>query len=178
MVILISGASHTGKTKLAEEFLNELRFNYLSLDHLKMGLIRSGQTDIKVDEDEKLTPYLFGIASEIVKTAIENEQNLVVEGCYIPFDYEKYFDSTYLEQISFVCLVMSRKYIENNFDKIIECENVVEKRLYSGDITKESLIEENEYNLACCKKYDLPYIFIDDNYDVSFEKIPNLKLPF
>ena len=178
MVILISGATHTGKTRLAQELLEKIKFSYLSLDHLKMGLIRSGQTKIKVDEDEKLTPYLFSIASEMIKTAIENEQNLVVEGCYIPFDFEKYFTKEYLDEICYVCLIMSKEYIENNFDTILECESVVEKRMWVGDITKQDLIRENEFNLACCKKFNLPYYLIDKEYDVCFEKLPDLKLPF
>ena len=100
MIILISGASHTGKTALAQKCLEKYHYPYMSIDHLKMGLIRSGQTKIKVDEDEKLTPYLFSIASEMIKTAIENEQNLVVEGCYIPFDYEEYFTKEYLDAVA------------------------------------------------------------------------------
>lgn len=44
MIILITGASHTGKTLLAQKFLEKYHFPYLSLDLLKMGLIRSGYT--------------------------------------------------------------------------------------------------------------------------------------
>ncbi len=41
MVILITGASHTGKTALAQKLLEKYKFPYLSIDHLKMGLIRN-----------------------------------------------------------------------------------------------------------------------------------------
>ena len=34
MVILITGASHTGKTALAQRLLEKYHFPYLSLDHL------------------------------------------------------------------------------------------------------------------------------------------------
>ena len=91
MVILIAGTTHTGKTALAQRLLEKYKFPYLSLDHLKMGLIRSGETDLSVFDDENLTPYLWSIVKEIVKTAIENGQNLIVEGCYIPFDWKKDF---------------------------------------------------------------------------------------
>lgn len=37
MIILISGASHTGKTNLAQRLLEEYQYPYLSVDHLKMG---------------------------------------------------------------------------------------------------------------------------------------------
>ena len=88
MVILIAGASHTGKTALAQKLLEKYRYPYLSIDHLKMGLIRSGQTELTpMSEDGELTTYLWPIVREMVKTAIENGQNLTVEGCYIPFDW-------------------------------------------------------------------------------------------
>ena len=86
MVFLITGASHTGKTALAQKILEEYGYPYLSIDHLKMGLIRSGYTNLTPEDDDKLTEYLWPIIREIVKTAIENQQNLVIEGCYIPFD--------------------------------------------------------------------------------------------
>ena len=40
MIVIITGASHTGKTKAAQALLERYHFPYLSIDHLKMG--RSG----------------------------------------------------------------------------------------------------------------------------------------
>ena len=88
MIVLITGASHTGKTALAQKLLEQYKYPYLSIDHLKMGLIRSGNTSLTpVSEEEALTEYLWPIVCEMIKTAIENEQNLIVEGCYIPYDW-------------------------------------------------------------------------------------------
>jgi len=85
MVILITGASHTGKTVLAQKMLEKYGYPYLSIDHLKMGLIRSKNTELTpLSNDSDLTEYLWPIVREIIKTAIENRQNLIVEGCYIP----------------------------------------------------------------------------------------------
>ena len=103
MVILISGATHTGKTALAQRMLEKYKFPYLSADHLKMGLIRSGYTDLTPKDDDKLTQYLWPVIKEIIKTAIENNQNLIIEGCYIPFDWQRYFDTEYLYHIDFYC---------------------------------------------------------------------------
>ena len=86
MVILITGSSHVGKTLLAQRMLEIFKYPYLSIDHLKMGLIRSGNTDLTPEDDDELTGYLWPIVREIIKTAIENEQNLIVEGCYVPPD--------------------------------------------------------------------------------------------
>ena len=168
MIVLIAGATHTGKTALAQRLLEKYQFSYLSIDHLKMGLIRSGQTTISVNDDEKLSPYLWSIVKEIIKTAIENGQNLVVEGCYIPFDWKKDFEKEYLSQIKYYCLIMSKKYIQNNFLSVSTYENVIEKRLNS-DITQEELIETNHKNLQMCKKYALNYILIDTEYNVDIE---------
>ena len=93
MIILITGASHTGKTALSQKLLEQYHYPYLSIDHLKMGLIRSGNTSLTPLSDEHdLTAYLWPIVCEMVKTAVENEQNLIVEGCYIPFDWTDHFE--------------------------------------------------------------------------------------
>lgn len=119
MIILITGASHTGKTLLAQQLLEKYSYPYLSIDHLKMGLIRSGKTELTpLSKDEDLTNYLWPVVREIIKTAVENKQNLIIEGCYIPFDWEKDFSKEYLDQIKYYCLVMSEKYIRNHFEDI------------------------------------------------------------
>ena len=102
MIILLTGASHTGKTALAQKLLEKYKYPYLSIDHLKMGLIRSGNTELTpMSDDEDLTAYLWPIVREMVKTAIENKQNLIVEGCYIPFEWQKDFEAEYLENIKY-----------------------------------------------------------------------------
>lgn len=167
MIILISGASHTGKTAYAQKLLEKYQYPYLSIDHLKMGLIRSGQTNLTPLDDEKLTDYLWPIVREMVKTAIENRQNLIVEGCYIPFNWQKDFEAEYLENIRYVCLVMSKRYIQAHFDDIRKFANVIEQRLDDADLTPEALIEANEYCLRQCRANGLNYIFIDEEYRVE-----------
>ena len=168
MIILIAGATHTGKTALAQRLLEKYKFPYLSIDHLKMGLIRSGQTSLSVCDDENLTPYLWSIVREIIKTTIENSQNLIVEGCYIPFDWKKDFENEYLSQIKYYCLIMSEKYIQNNFSSVSTYENIIEKRLRT-DFTQKELIEANQISLQMCKKYALNYILIDTEYKVDID---------
>ncbi len=169
MIVLITGTTHTGKTVLAQKLLEKYKFPYLSIDLLKMGLIRSNQTTINVTDDEKLTPYIWGIIKEIIKTAIENEQNLIVEGCYIPFDWAKDFNKEYLLQIKYYCLIMSKNYIQKHFSDILANESIVEQRLIIGDLVQGNLIKENERNLQMCKKYGLNCILIDTEYKVDIE---------
>lgn len=171
MIILIAGASHTGKTLLAQRLLEKYRYPYLSLDHLKMGLIRSGQTSLTPMDDDKLTDYLWPITREMVKTAIENKQNLIVEGCYIPFDWKKDFEPEHLAQIRYVCLVMSREYIENHFEDIKNHAGDIESRLDDSGLDPEELIRDNERNLALCKEFGCEYILVDKNYQVSPERV-------
>lgn len=169
MIILISGTTHTGKTALAQRLTERYKIPYYSIDHLKMGLIRSGQTKLTADDDAELTPYLWSIVKEIIKTAIENGQNLIIEGCYIPFDWQNDFVGKYLPHIKFYCLIMTASYVEKNFSDIIKFENVIEKRTAGENVNKETLIKENTANLQLCEKYGLPYILIDKNYKVEIE---------
>ncbi len=143
MIILITGASHTGKTFLSQKMLEKYKYPYLSIDHLKMGLIRSGNTYLTPMDDDKLTGYLWPIVREMVKTAIENKQNLIVEGCYIPFDWRNSFDSEYLSDIRFICLAMTDEYIDDHFDDIVRCESEIEKRITDPDYTIESVKADN-----------------------------------
>ena len=165
MVVLVFGASHTGKTLLAQKILEKYKFPYLSIDHLKMGLIRSGNTNLTPEDDEKLTEYLWPIVREIIKTAIENNQNLTVEGCYVPFDWRNDFDEEYLENIKAYCLVMTENYIRNNFDDIINHADTVEKRLFDS-VDAEEFIAENRRNLSLCEE-GTNSVLIDNEYKVD-----------
>ena len=170
MIILITGASHTGKTALAQNLLEKYKFPYLSIDHLKMGLIRSGNTTLTpTSDDNALTEYLWPIVREMIKTTIENNQNLIVEGCYIPFDWQKDFEQDYLANIKYYCLVMSKKYIQTHFDDIKKYANVIENRLDDSGCTIDIIIEENKQMLESAIKHRVNYVLIDDEYKIQIE---------
>ena len=169
MIVLITGASHTGKTVLAQKLLEKYSYPYLSIDHLKMGLIRSGYTDLTPEDDDKLTDYLWPIIREMIKTAIENKQNLVVEGCYIPFDWSKSFEKEYLEHIKYYCLVMSVDYIKNNFTSIKRYANAIENRLDDEGCTMETVLEDNARFLRLAQTHGVNYVLIDDKYTISID---------
>lgn len=169
MIVLITGASHTGKTFLAQKLLEKYKYPYLSIDLLKMGLIRSGKTRLTPEDDKKLEIYMWPIIRDMIKTAIENQQSLIVEGCYIPFNWKNDFDNEYLKKIKYYCLIMTEYYINNKFDIIKKYSNVIENRLDDSFCTKISMIEENNYNLRMCLRYDCNYILINDNYDFNIK---------
>lgn len=170
MIILIAGASHTGKTALAQRLLEKYKYPYMSIDHLKMGLIRSGNTELTpLSSDEELTDYLWKIVCEIIKTAIENRQNLIVEGCYIPFGWEKDFTKEYLEEIRYYCLVMSESYIRKHFDDIKKYADVIEQRLDDSYCTLESVLQDNVQMFSLAEKHNANCILIDDEYNFDID---------
>ena len=169
MIVLITGASHTGKTALAQRLLEKYNYPYLSIDHLKMGLIRSGNTELTPLDDNDLTVYLWPIVREMIKTAIENKQNLIVEGCYIPFDWMNHFEKEYLDNIRYYCLIMSENYIRNHFDDIKKYANIIENRLDDEWCTLESVLKDNAQVLELAKKHKVNHVLIDDKYEVEID---------
>ena len=168
MIILITGTSHTGKTALAQKLLEKYKYPYLSIDHLKMGLIRSGNTELTpLSDDNELTCYLWPIVREMIKTAIENGQNLIVEGCYIPFDWQKDFTEEYLKSIKYYCLILSENYIKANFDDIKKYANIIEKRLDDSWCTMENVLMANAEMLRLAEKHRVNYLLIDGKYEIN-----------
>ncbi len=171
MVILITGASHTGKTVLAQKLLEKHHYPYISIDHLKMGLIRSGNTDLTPEDDDKLTDYLWPVAREMIKTAIENCQNLIIEGCYIPFNWRKDLDEEYLKNIRFICLALTEEYIDSNFEVIKDHASDVEKRLDDTYLSLEWIKAENLKYINGFESAGENVILIDKDYSSAIDKL-------
>ena len=171
MIILITGASHTGKTLLAQRLLEKYKYPYLSIDHLKMGLIRSGYTELTPYDDDNMTEYIWPVVREIIKTAIENRQNLIIEGCYIPFDWRKSFDESYLSEIKFICLAMTDEYIENNYNLIISHRSDIEERIGDIDCTTDSLKIDNRMIFEGYRNAGEPITLIDKDYNKSIKNL-------
>ena len=171
MIILIAGASHVGKTKLAQRMLEKYKYPCLSIDHVKMGLIRSGYTDLTPEDDDELVDYLWPVIREMVKTAVENNQNLIVEGCYIPFDWRKDFDESYLQSIRFICLAMSDEYIDTHFADIKEHASDIEARLDDSYCTVDQLKEDNHKVIEGYQKFGEKIMLIDSDYEKTIGDI-------
>jgi len=164
MVIIITGASHTGKTILAQKMLEKYHFPYVSIDHLKMGLIRSGNTSLTPEDDEKLIDYLWPIVREMIKTAIENRQNIIFEGCYIPYKWRKDFTGDYLAEIRFICLAMTENYINSHLEDIKKHGSDIENRLNDFDCCPNRIKEDNMRYIEGFKESNERVIIIDDDY--------------
>lgn len=171
MVILITGASHTGKTLLAQRMLEEHGFTYLSIDHLKMGLIRSGNTDLTPEDDDELTGYLWPIVREMAKTAIENGQDLTVEGCYIPPGWRSDFDEDYLRSIDFICLAMSDAYIDAHWDEIRKNANAIEARLDDSGCAPDALKEDNRACIDAFSRCGEKVMLIESDFEETMSAL-------
>ncbi len=172
MILIITGAGHVGKTALAQKLMEKLHISYLSQDHIKMGLIRSGICNLSPESpDESLTEFLWPVTREIIKTAIENKQNLIIEGCYFPFSWKKDFDEEYLSEIQFICLCFSDAYIEEHYSDIIQYEDCIEYRVDDGYCTKELLKRENGRFRDGCRENNLNCVLIEKNYKEMIEDI-------
>lgn len=170
MIILIGGESHTGKTWLAQRLLEKYHYPYMSLDHLKMGLIRSDFpcNFTALDGDRYIAEQLWGIIKGIVDTCLENRQNLIIEGCYLP--PHKVRELAHPEIIA-VYLVFSEVYIRNNFDLILQHESVIEQRKHTGDLTKDRFIADNAMLKASCIAAGVKYFEIQDDYRDEIKSI-------
>ena len=105
----------------------------------------------------------------VIKTAIENKQNLIVEGCYIPFDFAKDFEKEYLTNIRYYCLVLSESYIKNHFADVKKYASVIENRLDDEGCTVESVLEDNARYLELAQKHNVNYLLIDDKYEFDID---------
>ena len=174
MVILIGGVSCTGKTAMAQKLLETYKIPYLSIDHIKMGLIRGNQTcDFKVtDSDEDITVKLWPIVKEIVMTAIENNQHLIIEGCYIPTNCLESFESEYVNEIISFFIGFSEHYLSNNFESgIIEHLHVIENKVLDDYIHLDNFIKFHAALKESCTKNHATYFEIDNDYLVETKAI-------
>ena len=176
MIYLISGPSHTGKTNLAQKLMVKYRIPYLSMDHVKMGLVRAGLVPNYVEQDDKMLEVLWPVIREMIKTAVENKQSMIVEGCYLPFHWKEEFEADYLESIKGIYLIMSPDYIENHFEDIKKYACVIEDRVDDSCCTREWILGINRECIEGCEKHGCEYKLITEKYDVDENVFDNLDL--
>jgi|SRR5690625_1456384 len=168
MIILISGVSGIGKTLMAQKLLEKYKIPYLSMDHLKMGLYR-GKEDCgftPLDRTEVIGDKLWPILKGIMMTNIENDQHLIIEGCYIQPHYLKEFETNYSKKMIPVFFGFSRNYIQENFtSKIIKYRNKMERRSTPEERTITELMEEHKEFKAKCADAGIRYFEVKHDYD-------------
>lgn len=173
MVILIGGASCTGKTVLAQRLLERYRIPYMSADHVKMGLVR-GWKDCPFtpcDPNAQITAYLWPVLEEIARTNLENGQHLVVEGCYIPPERARALEVEYPGEVLALYLGFSREYVLKAYEGIIAHRSDVERRGYDEERTPEQIAQEHEAVRASCEACGARYMEIGDNYESGIARV-------
>jgi putative acetyltransferase len=173
MIILISGNSCTGKTLMAQTLLEKYQMPYLSIDHLKMGLYRGmsecGYTP--TDSNEVIGARLWPIIKGIIMTNIENNQNLIIEGCYLLPHVVNEIERIYPNEIISVFLGFSTNYINENMSNIIYNRNAIETRNYTEDRTINDFIQEHIEFKGLCQGVGVQYFEIDRNYKEEICKV-------
>ena len=173
MIILIGGVSHTGKTYLAQKLLEAHKIPYLSLDHLKMGLLRGGVPCgfSSEDQDHKIAIAMWPVVEGIIRTNIENKQHLTIEGCYLPPSAVRTLKEEFSSEIIECFLTFTENYIRNNFQsEILKNRDVIEKRKYPENRTLEEFLLEHQSIRSLCKKEKLNHVDIDENFESSIQE--------
>ncbi|EFU39687.1 hypothetical protein PVOR_20334 [Paenibacillus vortex V453] len=173
MIILISGVSCTGKTYMAQRLLEKYHVPYLSIDHLKMGLYRADQNCgfTPLDSTEYIGEKLWPILKGIIMTNIENNQNLIIEGCYVLPHHLQDLEPSYSEQIIPVFLGFSTTYIERNFySNIVKHREAIEARVYPEEGTAADFIHEHKPFREKCSAFEVAYFEMEENYEEEISK--------
>lgn len=173
MIILISGNGYLGKTYMAQNLLETYKIPYFSIDHLKMGIYRGTSSCgfTPMDSTEMIGDKLWPIIKGIIMTNIENNQNLIIEGCYILPHYLMGFEENYRDKIISVFLGFSTRYIQENYEsRILKNRSVIEDRgeLKAEDkseFTIQEYIKGNEKFRIECNKYGENFFEIRSNYE-------------
>ncbi len=171
MILIISGSSRTGKTILAQRLMEKCGVPCFSIDHLSKGLVRCGYTDLKLGDHDGLKAYVWPIVREMIKTAIENGQNLIVEGCYVPYDWREGLEERYQEQIRFAALTMSEEYIASHFSEILRHGSDLEKRDDDAACSAEILQNCNRNHTAGFQERGERVFVIREEYEETLAEI-------
>ncbi len=167
MAILIGGVSCTGKTVMAQKLLEKYRIPYLSIDHVKMGLIRGSKyCDFSAtDSDDEISNKLWPIVRGIIMTNIENGQHIIIEGCYLPPKHIKDFEPEYLEQIVALYIGFSKDYLKKHFDSgIVGHRSEIEQKDYDDYMNRDNFIKLHSQSKEICKKNNMKFFEINDDY--------------
>ncbi|MBO7738979.1 MAG: 2-phosphoglycerate kinase [Oscillospiraceae bacterium] len=173
MIILIGGAGCVGKTKLAQRLLERYKFPYLSLDHLKMGIIRSGADCGFTAEsrDALISKKLWPIVRGIIMTAVENNQNLIIEGCYLPPDKIAALPEEYRKHIISFYLALGYHYAQEHYDDILAHRSDIENRLYPEERTANEIADENDQTISMCRLTGAKCFVIEKDYEAEMNAV-------
>lgn len=162
-ILFLTGATHSGKTLLADRLMKRYGIPVFSLDLLKMGLIRSGKTALTPLDDDALTEELWPIVREMARTAIENGRSLIIEGGYVPWDWAESFQPEGRRHLFAAALVMTPSYVEAHYGDILRHAEAAEKRM-GPPPSKEELLAEHVKTAEMAARHGFHVIRIEKDY--------------
>ena len=132
--LFLQGASHSGKTTFAKHLARLTGASVVSLDLLKMGLIKSGNTDfsgLTPEDDEAIAERLWPIVREMARVADENGQSLIIEGVPLPVvEAGRVAHGLGKRRAVAFAIVFSEKYIRNHYELICQKASASERRVH------------------------------------------------
>lgn len=147
MILFLQGASHAGKTTFAKRLARLTGASVVSLDLLKMGLIKSGNTDfsgLTPEDDAAIAERLWPIVREMALVADENEQSLIVEGVSLPFGEAGGLARELGEGCAAAfAVVFSEKYIRNHYELICQQASASERRVHQDPPALADLLSDH-----------------------------------
>jgi putative acetyltransferase len=156
--------------------MEKYKVTYYSIDHIKMGLIRGLENCqfSTTDSDVYITDKIWPIIKGIIMTAIENHQNIIIEGVYIPPQNIGEFEEQYSKYITPVFLCFSEAYIRENFNsKILKYRNVIEQRVYDEDRDASYFIDSHRKLAEDCESYNIDYYKVEMSFENTVNEIFN-----
>lgn len=160
---------------MAQRLLERYHIPYLSLDHIKMGFIRGNENcEFKAtDSDDIISEKIWPFVKGIIKTNIENDQHLIIEGCYIPTTYKEDFEPEYLEHMIELYLGFSEHYIKSQFSSsILAYKSVIEhKEFDDAYMNIDNFVRLHYEQEQKCKMNQMNYFKINEDYSKEIIKI-------
>lgn len=178
MLLFLQGASHAGKTTFTKHLARLTGAGVVSLDLLKMGLIKSGNTDfagLTPEDDDAIAERLWPIVREIALVADENGQSLIIEGVSLPFDGAGTLAKESGEsRAAAFAITFSEEYIRNQYGRICKEASASERRVHQEPPTLEELLFDHEsvFNGAWNNGWSVIEIDTPEDWE---RKIENLK---
>ncbi len=174
MILLIGGPGCTGKTLLAQRVMERCAVPYVSLDHLKMGMIRGlpGCPFTALNPDADIAAHLWPVAEAMAQVVLENGQHLILEGCYIPYPAAARLEREHPGLVRAVYLAFSREYLERHWeDGVLRCRDAIERRLFPEERTVEEAIREHRETVEQCRRWRLTCREISGDYERALSDI-------
>ena len=108
----------------------------------------------------------------IIRTAIENRQQLIIEGCYLPHKQVGLLKEEYSKEIVELYICFTESYIRKHFHgQILANRLIIETRCYEEERTENDFIAANNTMRTACKYNNLSSIDVSDNYEETFQEM-------